>query len=160
MDARHYTSQAISVLTESLQDGIGLEDLLFNPSAHSRGHRTQVLEDELCALGLSSPGLAGDDATLVLNLVPENKHVYSFKWKAQHKFKSISISWQWTFGHGLVTYLPAVCRALRADSATANTCGSSSANFLLRYRRTASCNTWKLVRIEGINCSKGSTGVM
>ena len=45
-------------LTESLQYGVGLEDLLLHPGADPRRHRAEVLQDELGRLRLARPALA------------------------------------------------------------------------------------------------------
>lgn len=54
------------LLTESLEDSVGLQDLLFHPGAHVAGHRAQVLQDELGGLRLAGAALSGDHAGLVL----------------------------------------------------------------------------------------------
>lgn len=64
MDSSRYT--AVIILTESLEDGVGLQDLLFHPGAHVASDRAQVLQDELGGLSLAGAALAGDHAGLVL----------------------------------------------------------------------------------------------
>jgi hypothetical protein len=51
--------------TESLQDSVSFQDLLFDPRADIAGDRTQVLQDELGRLRLPRPALSRDDARLV-----------------------------------------------------------------------------------------------
>lgn len=52
-------------VTECLEDGIGLQDLLLYPRVDVAGDRTQVLQDELGGLGLAGPALARYHAGLV-----------------------------------------------------------------------------------------------
>ena len=51
--------------TERFQDGVCLQDLLLNPRGDVGRDRAEVLQDELGALGLAGPGLAGDHQALV-----------------------------------------------------------------------------------------------
>lgn len=52
-------------LTERLEDGVGLEDLLLHPGGDVGRDGAQVLQDELGALRLARPRLAADDQRLV-----------------------------------------------------------------------------------------------
>ena len=50
----------------TLQDRIGVEDLLLNPGVFAAAG-CEVLEDQLGALRLAGPGLSADNYTLVLS---------------------------------------------------------------------------------------------
>ncbi len=55
-------------VSEALQQGRGLEDLLGDQVGRRLVHGGQVLHDELRALRLACPRLAGDDHDLVLGV--------------------------------------------------------------------------------------------
>lgn len=55
----------VNSLTKGLQDGVGLQDLLFYPSGHAAGDGTQILKDEPGGFRLSGAALAADDDALV-----------------------------------------------------------------------------------------------
>lgn len=52
-------------VTERFQNGVRLENLLLDPRVLPTDRR-QVLQDQLCTLGLARAGLTGDDDALVL----------------------------------------------------------------------------------------------
>ena len=63
-----YLPPAIGVgrsLTEGLEDGVGLEDLLLHPRGDVGGDGAEVLHDVLGRLRLAGAGLARDDEALV-----------------------------------------------------------------------------------------------
>lgn len=65
------TAFSIQIITERLEDGVGLQNLLLHPGVDVAGDRAEVLQDELGGLGLPSSALARYHAGLVADGVLE-----------------------------------------------------------------------------------------
>ena len=69
----HYRSGVERSLTEGLEDGVGLEDLLLHPRGDVGGDGAEVLHDVLGRLRLAGARLARDDEALGVDSIALKK---------------------------------------------------------------------------------------